>query len=141
MVPLMTSWTPSEVSSLALAYIGDAVWEVFARNRVLESGIRRPKQLHSATTNFVSARAQARLCAAIWDQLTEAEQGILKRGRNAKPGHSRKSAEVLEYRHSTGFETLIGYLYGSGQHERLNEVCCVAAEYIEHWREADKQTD
>lgn len=138
MVSLMTGWTPADVSPLALAYIGDAVWEVFARDHVLESGIRRPKELHSATTYFVSARAQARLSEAIWDQLTEAEQTMLKRGRNAKPGHTRKSADVLDYRHSTGFETLIGYLYGSGQRQRLDEVCRLAAGFIETWRAAGK---
>lgn len=134
MVSAMMDWKTSEVSSLALAYIGDAVWELFARNHVLKSGIRRPKELHTATTRYVSARAQARLAAELWDELCEEEQAVLKKGRNAKPGHVRKNADVLDYRHSTGFEAVIGYLYGSGKLERLEEVCQMACAKVDEWK-------
>lgn len=135
MVQTMSDWKASDLSALALAYIGDAVWELYARNHVLDSGIRRPKELHRAATKFVSARAQARLVSELWDVFTEKEQGVLRRGRNAKPGHSRKNADVLDYRHSTAFEALVGYLYGTEQHERLAEVFQMAVQRIDTWEE------
>jgi ribonuclease-3 family protein len=122
-----------ELSPLALAFLGDAVWELFARSHVLARGIRRPDDLHKATTTYVRASAQARLADALWPELTEAEQAVLRKGRNAKAGHVRKSADVLSYRHSTGFESLIGYLYGSGQNERLQMLCERALRLVDEW--------
>ena len=116
-------WPVKQLSPLALAFIGDAVWEVYARNHVMQRGIRKPGELHSAATSYVRAKSQAQLAQWLFADLTPAEQDMLKRGRNAKSGHARKNAEILEYRHSTGFETLIGYLYGSGQNQRLDELC------------------
>lgn len=135
MVPGMTEWKASDLSPLALAYVGDAVWELYARNHVLARGIRRPKELHRAATHYVSAAAQARLTAEMWETLTEEEQAMIRRGRNAKSGHVRKNADVLDYRHSTGFEALIGYLYGSGKIERLEQVCHLALERVDTWKE------
>ncbi|MCL6454743.1 MAG: ribonuclease III [Alicyclobacillus sp.] len=136
----MNGWQVAEVSPLALAYIGDAVWEVYARNRVLQRGIRRPAELHRAATGYVSARVQARLADALWDHLLDEERQILRRGRNAKSAHTRKSADVLDYRHSTGFEALLGYLYGQANLERLETICALAAGYVEHWQASEKPT-
>ncbi|QSO50570.1 ribonuclease III [Alicyclobacillus curvatus] len=130
----LKDWNVSELSPLALAYVGDAVWEVYARNHVLRQGIRRPKELHRAATKYVSAIAQARLAAELWDSLTDEEQAVLRRGRNAKSGHVRKNADVLDYRHSTGFEAVIGYLYGSGNKERLEQLCRLALERADEWK-------
>ena len=134
----MNDWNVSELSPLALAYVGDAVWEVYARNHVLKRGIRRPNELHRAATKYVSAVAQARLASELWDSLTDEERLILRRGRNAKSGHVRKNADVLDYRHSTGFEAVIGYLYGSGNTERLEQVCCLALERVDDWKKEQK---
>jgi ribonuclease III family protein len=127
----VTGWKPKELSPLALAFIGDAVWEVYARNHVLCLGARKPNQLHRMTTEYVRAGAQARLADELMASLTSEEQDILRRGRNAKSGHVRKNADVLEYRHSTGFEALIGYLYGNGQTERLDSLCAKALAWID----------
>lgn len=134
MVPVMKNWTVSELSPLVLAYLGDAVWELYARNHVLTKGIRRPSELHRAATAYVSAAAQAKLAAELWESLNDEEQAIMRRGRNAKSGHVRRNADVLDYRHSTGFEALIGYLYGNGSHERLEQVCQMALERVDKWK-------
>lgn len=124
--------SPPEVSPLALAFIGDAVWELHVRTRVLGRGVRNPKSLHRETTRYVNAGAQAYLADKLRSELTEPERDILRRGRNAKSAHIRKSAGVLAYRHSTGFEALLGFLYGHGQMDRLNTVCERAMELIDH---------
>lgn len=125
---MVGGWKPTELSPLALAFIGDAIWEVYARNHCLAKGIRKPGELHRACTKYVRASAQARLADWLQDTLEESERAVLRRGRNAKSLHTRKSADVLEYRHSTGFETLIGYLYGTQRFGRLDEI----AQYALH---------
>lgn len=119
----MMSWSTTVLSPLELAFIGDAVWEVYVRNHVLELGIRKPAVLHRRATAYVSATAQAHLVQALWEELTVEEQDMVRKGRNAKSGHVRKNADVLDYRHSTGFEALIGYLYGTENKERLQVLC------------------
>lgn len=123
------------IPTLAFAFIGDAVWELRVREHVLRKGIRRPNELHRAATRYVRARSQAYLADVLGPLLSEDERGFLRRGRNAKPGHARKSADVLDYRHSTGFETLIGYLYTSGQRDRLDELCKRALAAVDNWEE------
>lgn len=104
---------------LALAYIGDAVFEVAVRQHVIARPNLRPHHLHIQATKFVSAKAQSRMLALIEPQLTEQEQDVVRQGRNAKSGTTPKNANVLEYRHATAFESLIGYLYYTGEHDRL----------------------
>ncbi|QQE78547.1 Mini-ribonuclease 3 [Alicyclobacillus sp. SO9] len=128
-------WDWRELSPLALAFIGDAVWEIWVRNHVLRQGVRRPDMLHKRSSRYVRATAQAQIVQHMFDSLTAEEQGMVKRGRNAKPAHTRKNTDVLDYRHSTGFETLIGYLYGSEQTERLEEVCRAALTIIDREEE------
>jgi ribonuclease-3 family protein len=132
MAEVMRTWQAAELSPLALAFIGDAIWEKYVRDYVLNQGIRKPKELHRISTKYVRATAQAYLANALQDFLSDEEQNVLRRGRNAKAGHTRKSADVLEYRHSTGFEALIGYLYGSGQAARLDEVCAKSVYLIDN---------
>lgn len=131
MASYVTDWKPNELSPLALAFIGDAVWELYARDHVLASGVRKPHQLHRMTTQYVRAGAQARLVDELAAFLSPEELDIVRRGRNAKSAHVRKNADVLEYRHSTGFEALIGYLYGSGQTSRLEQLCAQAFSVID----------
>ncbi|WNR44302.1 Mini-ribonuclease 3 [Paenibacillus roseipurpureus] len=116
------SKSPELLNPLVLAYIGDAVYEVFIRQYVISGANHRPNHLHRASTGYVSAKAQSKLLTALMPMLTEAEVDIVKRGRNAKSGTTAKNAEVLEYRHSTAFECLIGYLYYKQAFERLKEI-------------------
>ncbi len=115
-------WFSGELSPLALAFIGDAVWEVYARTHCLNLGVRKPGELHKLCTRYVSAKAQAELIEWLYPQLEVVEQDMVRRGRNAKSNHVRKNVDVLVYRHSTGFETLMGYLAGIGNEERLQQL-------------------
>jgi len=119
-----------ELSPIGLAFIGDAIWEVYARNYVIMHGVRRPHEMHEATKGFVRATSQAKLASWLEDKLNDDEKDFLRRGRNAKSAHVRKNADVLEYRHSTGFEALIGYLYCSGHAERLQEISQMALNWL-----------
>ncbi|WP_249338860.1 Mini-ribonuclease 3 [Vagococcus zengguangii] len=112
------------LNGLALAYVGDAIYEVFIRDYLIRKGNTRPNMLHQKATKFVSAKAQASLIADMLAEgmLTEEEEAIFKRGRNAKSHTTAKNADVKTYRTSTGFEALMGYLHLQGQTDRLNEL-------------------
>lgn len=109
-------------SPLALAYIGDGVYEIFVRTYVMNKGNAPVNKLHRASRELVRASAQAKLYFAIEESLTEAERAVLKRGRNAKSISAPKNGDITEYRHATGLEALIGYLYIDGQVERIKEL-------------------
>lgn len=109
---------PDQMPPLALAYLGDAVFEVYVRQYLLSQPNLRPHHLHKRATRLVAAKAQAKLLIEWLPILDEDELDIVKRGRNAKSGVP-KSAGVLEYRHSTAFECLIGYLYYLQRFDRL----------------------
>jgi len=110
--------TLSEYSPLILAYIGDAVYELLVRTRIVSAGNRRIKDIHLDTVQMVKAENQARIIRQITDELTEEEQDIVRRGRNTR-SNPPKNADMQNYRMSTGFEALLGYLYLKGDEERL----------------------
>lgn len=113
-----------QLNGLALAYVGDAVYEVYIRDYLIEQGQTKPNMLHRMATRYVSANAQAFLIQEMLGAflLTEEEVLIYKRGRNAKSHTSAKNADITTYRIATGFETLIGYLHLSKQTVRLEEL-------------------
>lgn len=125
------SWQVEELSALGLAFVGDAVWEIYAREHCLNQGVRKPHELHRQCTKYVSAKAQANALAGISGLLTETEANVVRRGRNAKSAHVRKNVDVLVYRHSTAFESLIGYLHGTSQIERLETIVDAALSYLD----------
>ncbi|GIP24782.1 Mini-ribonuclease 3 [Paenibacillus sp. J22TS3] len=104
---------------LALAYMGDAIFEVAVRQYVISRPNLRPHHLHQQSTKFVSAKAQATLLSLIEPQLTEMEHDVVRQGRNAKSGSVPKNANVIDYRHATALEALIGYLYYNHEQERM----------------------
>lgn len=110
-----------QMNGLDLAYLGDAVYEIYVRQHLLAQGITRPQQLQRQSKQYVSAKAHAALFALMEadDVLTEEEMRYFKRGRNANSHTKAKNTDVVSYRISTGFEALIGYLYASHQIERL----------------------
>jgi ribonuclease-3 family protein len=122
---------PKQLNALALAYMGDAVLEIRVRQHLIAAGEVKPNLLQRAAIGYVSARAQASIVNGIWDRLTEEEQAVLKRGRNAKSATMPKNAQVSEYRLSTGFEALLGFLYLTGQEERLDEILSYALSWVE----------
>lgn len=107
-----------QYSSVVLAYIGDAVFELLVRTHIVAGGNRKIKAIHQDTVDIVKAESQARLVRHISAELTDEEQEIVKRGRNAKTSPP-KNADISDYRLSTGFEALLGYLYLRGDEERL----------------------
>lgn len=106
-------------SPLTLAYIGDGVYDLIIRTLVVEKANRPVNSLHKLTADYVKAAAQAEMIMSIKDDLTEDEAEMFKRGRNAKPYTTAKNASRADYHKATGFEALIGYLYLTGQHERM----------------------
>lgn len=98
-------------SPLTLAYIGDCIYDVIIRTVVVERGNRSVNQLHKTVVRYVNAGTQARMIEALQEFLTEEEQGIYRRGRNAKSSSTAKNASVTDYRKATGMEALLGYLY------------------------------
>ncbi len=116
----MTKDEARRISPLILAYEGDAVYELKVRTFLLGQKEYNVNTLHRLASKFVSAAAQSRLMEKLEPMLSEEEQEIYHRGRNAK-SHSRpKNAEMIEYRRATGFECLFGYLHLSGQTERID---------------------
>lgn len=106
-------------SPLTLAYIGDAIYDLVIRTIVVERGNTSPNKLHKKTVKYVNAVVQAKLVDGLWEELTQEEQEICRRGRNAKSYTTAKNASVIEYRKATGLEALCGYLYLQGRQERL----------------------
>lgn len=115
----------SLLNGLALAYIGDAIYEVYIRDYLLQTGKTRPNQLHKSATKYVSAKAQSFLMQQMLaeeDLLSETEKTMYKRGRNSKSHTSAKNADITTYRVATGFESLMGYLHLTKQTERMEEL-------------------
>ena len=118
-----TEKSAGQYSPLVLAYIGDAVYELYVRSRVIEENPDMPAyKLHNKTVKYVKAHAQANSIHFMLDMLTEEETSIYKRGRNAKSPTTAKNASLIDYRHATGLEALIGYLYISRNTARLEEI-------------------
>lgn len=115
--------------SLVLAYIGDAIYEVYVRSRIVsEHGDMPPHKLHIESIKHVKAHAQSNAIAVIEEMLSEAEDAVYKRGRNSKSATVPKNADVSEYRRATGLEALFGYLYIKKEEERLEELMKIAYE-------------
>lgn len=115
-----------EYSPLALAYIGDAVYELAIRTLVMNRGNMQVNKMHKKTANLVKADAQARFYLLLEEELTDAEKAAYRRGRNAKSFTMPKHATMKDYRMATGFETLMGYLYLSGKTERMVDLVALA---------------
>lgn len=110
------------MSPLTWAYIGDAIYELYVRQYLIQTTNLKPNKLHKEAIKFVKAGAQAELLNKLQDILTEEEKEIVRRGRNVQNHHLPKNATPTDYMYSTAFEGLIGYLYLSKQEERLNEI-------------------
>jgi ribonuclease-3 family protein len=118
-------------SPLALAYIGDGVFDLVIRSVVVGRGNTRANQLHQRTSSIVKAHTQAQIITYLEEQLTEEEAAIYRRGRNAKSPTMAKNATVSDYRKATGLEALVGYLYLTDRFERLVALIKAAADGLE----------
>ena len=110
------------LNSLQLAHVGDTVWELMVRSRMLYRGYN-VRHMHKEAIACVNAGAQARAMARILPLLTEEEADVARRGRNAHPHHAApKNQDAMDYHQATSLEALVGYLYLTGQEERLLEL-------------------
>jgi len=112
------------INGIALAFEGDAVYSMYIRRHLIFQGLTKPNQLHREATKYVSAKAQANLISLMLEEgiLTEKEEDIYKRGRNANSHTKAKNADIVTYRMSTGFEAVMGYLHMTEEIERLEEL-------------------
>ena len=112
------------INGIALAFEGDAVYSMYIRRHLIFQGLTKPNQLHREATKYVSAKAQANLISLMLEEgiLTEKEEDIYKRGRNANSHTKAKNTDVVTYRMSTGFEAVMGYLHMTEAIERLEEL-------------------
>lgn len=110
---------PGGYSPLVLAYIGDAVYEVLIRTKMVNHGNMQVNKMHKKSAGLVNAGTQAAIIRGLKEELTPEELAVFRRGRNAKPATMPKHARISDYRAATGFEALIGYLYLAGREKRL----------------------
>lgn len=110
------------LSPVTLAFVGDAVYSLFVRERLVLSTDFGTGTLQKLTSSEVSAHGQSELLEKIQPLFTEDENDVFKRGRNAKKSTRSKNASVAEYNRSTGFEAVLGYLYLTGQYERISQL-------------------
>ena len=106
-------------SPLTLAFIGDGIYDLIIRTIVVGKGNTKPAKLHHETASMVKAAAQARYMDVIEPKLTQEEEAVFKRGRNANSPTMAKNASMADYRRATGFEALMGYLYLTDQTDRM----------------------
>jgi ribonuclease-3 family protein len=109
---------------ITLAYLGDAVYELYVREYLIKKGIVYADDLQREEVKYVSAKSQVRILKYLMDNniLTDLELDVVKRGRNYKRSYHPKNTDIITYKMSTGFEALIGYLYVNDNKERLNEI-------------------
>lgn len=123
----------SNLNALILAYLGDSIYEQAVRVHIIKNNLAKPNELHRRATKYVSAKAQAATLAQLVEQdlLTDEEQMMMKRGRNMKSTTKAKNTDVLTYRHATGFEAVLGYLYLDGQQQRLEQLIAQSIDIAE----------
>lgn len=109
-------------SPLALAYIGDSIYDLMVKKHFVIKSNMQPEKYHKVVTSVVSANAQSAFIDSYMDKLTEKEQAVYKRGRNSSPHTKAKNASLENYLKATGFEAVLGYLYLSEQEDRLKEI-------------------
>ena len=118
-------------NSIALAFLGDAVYEKFIRERIVRHGSAGADRMHKEAVRYVKAAAQEQALRVMAEDLTEDEADVVSRARNHKITSKPKNADPLTYKMATAFEALLGYLYLDGQEERLTALMEQAARILE----------
>ena len=131
MLDFLLNVKPELVSPLSLAYIGDAVYELYVRTHIMKDENLPVNKLHKTATMYVKAKAQSDIIHNIENMLTQDEIAVYKRGRNAHSHTSANNADIVDYLHATGFEALIGYLYLSKNEERLESILSASVKFID----------
>lgn len=112
----------NQMSPLTWAYMGDCVYELYIRTKLVDTTKLKPHELHIKSIKYVKAQAQAETLKKLETILTEEEKEIVRRGRNTQTHHIAKNASMQDYMYATAFEALIGYLYLTKQDDRLFEM-------------------
>lgn len=112
------------INVITLAYLGDAVYEVYVREYLIKNGIAKVEELQKEAVKYVSAKSQYKILTYLVDNklLTDTELDIVKRGRNYKRTSHPKNTDIITYKMSSGFEAMIGYLYLNNEKERLDSI-------------------
>jgi len=119
------------MNTTALAYIGDGVYELFVRKLMVQNGWSGADQLHRETVKYVRAESQAYAVKKIHETLTPDEQDLVRRARNRRSATKPKNADPVSYKMATALEALIGYLYLTGQYQRVQEIMTKVVEEID----------
>lgn len=120
-----------QLSPLSLAFIGDTVFDLFVREKLLCDANRPVKKLHNTAAKLVNAKTQAKIAEALTEKFTEQELGVFKRGRNAHTNHIAKNASNRDYHYATGLEAVFGFVYLNGDTARLRELFSLALDAAE----------
>ncbi len=129
----------AQVSTAVLAYIGDAVYETWARRHVFYRGLMRPDRLHAAATGYVRAEAQAAAFDVLWEELSPDEQAVARRGKNHRITSMPHNVDPQTYKKATAFEALIGYLNLAGDAQRERYIIEKTFQIIENSRIESKR--
>ncbi len=121
-----------EVNASSMAYIGDAVYELYARCHVANRSASKSGKMHKMTTHYVCAQAQALAVRHLEEELTEEEASYFRKGKNSNPESMAKNASPTDYKYATGFETLVGFLFLNNQESRLEYIINKAFEVIDN---------
>ncbi len=120
------------MSPLVWAYMGDAVYEQFVREYIINQGVAKNGAYHRKAVKYVSASNQVKILKKIEELLSDEEKDIVRRGRNSHPHSHAKNVDIVDYKWATGFEALIGYLFLSKQVKRLNEILSLSVNVVEN---------
>ncbi len=131
-----------QIAAVNLAFIGDAVYDLYIRNILLRQQPRiKINKLNDLKIKCVNATTQAQIAHDLLAQLSADEQAVLKRGRNSKTATTAKNASLVDYKYATGFEALLGHLYLTAQHERLDQLLSFAFDWCRrHYRFSEEET-
>ena len=116
------------LSPLTWAYVGDSVFELLVRTHLTNTTKLKPHMLHIEAIKYVKAGAQSEILKRIYDDLSDEEKDVVRRGRNAENHHLPKNANVQEYMYATAYEALLGYLYLTKQTDRLREILKISVD-------------
>ena len=139
---------PRDINTTALAYMGDAVYEIYVRDHVLVHSADGKESvsfgahvdaLHKRAIRYVKAASQAAVLKAMMnsDFLSDDEMGVARRARNHKTASKPKNADAMDYKYATAFEALIGYLHLCGRKQRMEEIIERAFELVEGWQKGE----
>lgn len=125
-------------SPLALAYIGDAVYDLLIRTEIVAKGNSQVNKYHKQVSSIVKADSQAELMHVLLDELTEEEKAVYRRGRNANSYTKAKNATMGVYHRATGFEAVLGYLYLTEQYQRITDLIKLGREKLKSRQEEER---